>query len=153
MGYNSYFMSEIDDNTKLDSVLCKEMQDKYKDVNDNHIYGFYEFEFNCENDNKYSCILRDIIVGEQFAKFYDDEKFANDLSKVMVNGVVRLFFNGEDGGSWGYEVRPMNVIHLTPVFVDMDKYNYISDIFTNDRLFEYILHCKEKFLNENKEEK
>ena len=109
MGYYSSFSFDID-NAKVDVKKAKELE-KYFGSNDSEgVYGFYGMNLGLDGDQ-----LRDIVLEEYYAKFYDDELFASKLSEVLTQGKVKLYFAGEDGGQSGYLVSPGNV---------SDIYNY-----------------------------
>ena len=53
-----------------------------------------------------------IELEDYFGKFYDDDKFAILLSKYLTKGTIKLFFIGEDGERWGWEITPNEVHEL-----------------------------------------
>ncbi len=53
-------------------------------------------------------------------KFYDDEEFAESVSKYLVKGYIDLIYTGEDGAIWGLRVYPNKVKHLEARFFEID---------------------------------
>ena len=103
MGYYSSVSFDISENT-VDVKKAKELE-RYFGSNDSEgVYGFYNVKLGLDGNQ-----LRDIILEEYYAKFYDDELFASKLSEVLKQGKVKLYFAGEDGGQSGYLVSPGNV--------------------------------------------
>lgn len=50
-------------------------------------------------------------------KFYEDEKFARVLSRMLAKGWVDLKFIGEDDSMWGWRVTPGHIEPLRVIWV------------------------------------
>ena len=53
-------------------------------------------------------------------KFYDDEEFADIISKHIVKGHLDLIYTGEDGAIWGLRVYPNKVKNLEARFMEIE---------------------------------
>ncbi len=127
MGYYSDFRYEIN------HTICErkglENVEKYFSNLKDEIYGFYEVKFKtipC-NDNKNNIIIKDIVLDDFTAKFYDDILFAEKLSKIVLSGSVSLYFYGEDGSQWGYNIRNHHVEEYDAWFLTQEESEYIKE--------------------------
>ena len=119
MGYYSQFDFEIL-NAKVNSTKIKKIEKYFANPENGHVYGFYGVKFDVDDQN----FLKDIELEEYYAKFYDSEYFAEELSKALVEGEVRLYFRGEDGERWGFIVTPNNVEDLN--YITLTDKEYIA---------------------------
>ena len=119
MGYYSSFEFQIKD-AKVDTEKIKEIENYFENPENENVYGFYNVVFDIDKEN----YIRDIILEEYYAKFYDSEYFAEELSKALIEGKVKLHFTGEDGERWGFVITPNNVEDLN--FVTMTNKEYVA---------------------------
>ena len=54
--------------------------------------------------------------GNYSGKFYDTDELAFLLAKTIDSGEITLMFTGEDGGKWGYKIKPNEVRELLFTF-------------------------------------
>ena len=57
-------------------------------------------------------VYYEIDMDSFYGKFYDDEEFAELLSKYLTKGYADLIYTGEDGAPWGFRVYPDKVKNL-----------------------------------------
>ena len=112
MGYYSLLEFSIED-AIVDIKKKEEIERRFSDENDGNIYGFRGVELSTDEKGK----LIYIELEEYFAKFYDDELFANMLKDALVSGRVDLYFTGEDGYKSGMRVEPGKVTPLCYVWI------------------------------------
>jgi uncharacterized protein YutD len=109
MSYYSQFSYDLNKaiaNTKK----VKKLEEFFED---NGNYGFAQVKIRLENPDDIESEIHSIYVNDSFTSFYDDEEFAERLSKVLVSGFVILEFCGEDGNVWGYRISRNKVQLLT----------------------------------------
>ena len=90
---------------------------------DDDVYGFMNVKFRYKEGKP---PVFSIILDEYYGKFYDDKYFAKELSKAIVQGVIQLTFAGEDGGLWGYIIKPNEVQGLTPILITDEVFKQIK---------------------------
>ena len=59
--------------------------------------------------------------------FSDDKKFAEILSKYIVEGKAMLSFVGEQGDKWGYRITPKKVAELSFIAVPTHLLKKVND--------------------------
>jgi len=116
MGYYSGFEYALD-NARVDKEKAKKLEEFFAS-DDENIYGFENVKLEYNEEGK----LQRIKLLDYYAKFYDDRLFAQKLSEVLVDGKVKLYFTGEDGERWGYEVYPDRVVELFTIWVNEYEY-------------------------------
>jgi len=119
MGYYSSFEYALH-NARVDKEKAKEIE-RFFAIENGNIYGLCGFE-NVKLEYDEEGKLQRFYIEDSYAKFYDDRLFAKKLSEALVDGKVRLYFTGEDGERWGYEVYPGMVVELFTIWVN--KYEY-----------------------------
>jgi len=119
MGYYSNFEYKIN-NARVDKEKAKEIE-RFFAIENGNIYGLCGFE-NVKLEYDEEGKLQRIKLLDYYAKFYDDRLFAQKLSEVLVDGKVKLYFTGEDGENWGYEVYPDRVIEMFTIWVNEYEY-------------------------------
>jgi hypothetical protein len=116
MGYYSGFEYALD-NARVDKEKVKGLEEFF--TSDNKvIYGFWNVKIEYDEEGK----LQRIKLLDYYAKFYDDRLFAQKLSEVLVDGKVKLYFTGEDGENWGYEVYPDRAVEMFTIWVNEYEY-------------------------------
>ena len=113
MGYYAGLTVKIGPHVKVDTQKLMEMAKKYSDPNRSDVYGYYDVEFEVDNDE-----LKNIVLKDYYAKFYDDSMFAKDLSKAIISGQVDLYYQGEDGEWWGYRITHERIRDLVMMIVE-----------------------------------
>ena len=123
MGYYSTLGWEIvEDPIKVNTEKKRELENFFSSCeNDENISGFEGVKVEIDENGKFIGIG----LNEYHAKFYDDLLFADKLSKVIETGKVRLFFTGEDGETWGYEVSPGRVEPLVIVALTQSEFEKV----------------------------
>ena len=116
MGYYSGFEYALD-NARVDKEKVKEFEKFFASDNED-IHGFWNVKLEYDEEEK----LQKIKLLDYYAKFYDDRLFAQKLSEVLVDGKVKLYFTGEDGEKWGYEVSPDRVVEMFTIWVNEYEY-------------------------------
>lgn len=71
-----------------------------KMLKEDKLEGFGDMEIQFDEEG-----YLNIESSEYTAKFYDDEKFAKELAKVIEKGYAVLRFTGEDNEVWGYFIK------------------------------------------------
>jgi hypothetical protein len=117
MGYYSHFFYYLN-NAVADTKKVKELEEFFEEDRPDNIYGFARVKIRLENPNDIESEVLGIYVNESFTNFYDDDLFAEKLSKVLIVGSVILKFCGEDGHVWGYEVKRNKVQRLSMQWVE-----------------------------------
>lgn len=85
MGYYSRFDYYIKPNTKVNPKRVKSLLKLFSNPNESNVSGFFNVELTIESD-----YLKGIQPEDYYAKFYDDELFAFELSKCITQGLVDL---------------------------------------------------------------
>jgi hypothetical protein len=111
MGYYSLLEFDIED-AIVDMKKKEEIERRFSE-NDGDIYGFRGVELSTDENGK----LIYIELEEYFAKFYDDELFADMLKDALIAGRVDLYFTGEDGNKSGIRIEPGKTTPLCCVWV------------------------------------
>lgn len=115
-------------------IKSKEKLEKlYDDVNNPNIDGFAGVKL----DTNITGRLLAIRIGENYSTFRDDEFFAVDLSKILLDGMIYLIFASdsyayENGRHYGYLVRPNLAIPLILVPVALYAYGTGEDVDLKD---------------------
>ena len=122
MGYYSDFSFEIFE-ARVDPEKAKALEEFFSSLENDEIYGFYGVKLVLGKENE----LFDISLEEYYAKFYDDDVFAEKLSEVLTQGKVHLHFAGEDGVKWGYEVTPGEVKELSYLVLTSEEYEKMEN--------------------------
>ena len=124
MGYYSNF--EYDKVTRrvvIDPKLRDKLEELYSDENNDEIYGFYNVRIKLNPDNT----LYEIKLDDTYGKFYDQEDFAADLSRIIKEGKVRLMFWGEDGHNTAYHVSHNRVVIMNTLEYEPQMEEYITE--------------------------
>jgi len=133
LGYYSD-MSYAINGAVCDRQKVKELEDYFADIENHDVYGFYEVKLSLSENGK----LKDIWLGEYYAKFYDDRLFVDKLSHCLIEGNVKVEFVGEDGDKWGYFVSPGHIEEI--IYVPMKKSTYM-------KLKEIIQNAESEYIN------
>ena len=119
MGYYSTLNWEVVEGPiRVNVEKKKELERFFSNYDNEKVFGFGGVEIEIDESGE----LIGIGLEEYHAKFYDDFLFAKKLSEVIETGKIRLFFNGEDGDTWGYEVSPGNVESLVITVLSQKEY-------------------------------
>lgn len=99
-------------NAEIDTLKMNE----FLSVSQN-LQGFEDIILEIDDNN----ILRNITFpdDEYFGTFIDCDEFAIEFSKILKNGEVKLYFDGEDENfAWGYKITPGKVFELYKVWTE-----------------------------------
>ena len=102
MGFYSSFEFNIVENVVIDKAKAAELEKYFSNFDNEDVMGFFNVKLVYDKKNR----LKSISTKDTYSKFYDDELFAAKLADVILKGAIDLHFVGEDGGYWGYRVRP-----------------------------------------------
>lgn len=122
MGYYSSLEIEIS-RAVVDIKAALELQDQYR--NGNAAEGFESVSFGIEAQTGK---LLNISLDEYYGKFYGGGKFAEDLSRILKKGKIKLLFTGEDGERWGYLISPGEVEDIVFLELTWKEYTIIKEI-------------------------
>jgi len=126
MGYYSQLYYEIEEGTKVNKEEIKKITE-YFDSEKEDICGFMGVDFSLKEN-----ILCSIDLEDYYQKFYDGKIFSTMLSKALLSGRVKLYFHGEDGGSWSIEIMPNKIRNLYMAWVPEEKYEKVLEVIRDE---------------------
>jgi len=100
MGYYSTLSFE----GKAEKINKEALENLNKILQEDKFQGFGDMAVKFDNEGNL-----EIESSEYCAKFYDSEKFAKELARVIEKGYAVLKFIGEDGEVWGYFIKNGNL--------------------------------------------
>ena len=113
MGYESSFNYEFYD------AEIKNLDELNKKVSKLE-YGMGDAKITKSSYDGLHSITYSIEMDTYSGKFYDDEDFAELVSKYLAKGYLDLIFTGEDGTIGGFRAYPKKVKHLEAKFAEID---------------------------------
>jgi len=148
MGYYSELVYEIN-NAICDHKKLKEIEQFFSNTENEEVYGFCDVKFetlSCEKEtgNRDVVILENIVLDDMTAKFYDDELFAEKLSKCIISGSVDLYFYGGEVGMWKYRASENKCQSYSTYFLTPEEHKKCKKILEQEFHCEY---TRNEFMN------
>jgi len=117
MGY----YSTLSFNGKVENYNKQSLEKLNKELEKGKFEGFEGMSIKIDEEGNF-----DIDSTDYHCKFYQSQEFAKALSKIIEKGEVYLYFDGEDGESWGYKITPGKIENLFKVFLTEEEYNRLK---------------------------